>query len=79
MRPDGLFLFSTELWSGESYKLQSTGRFAHASDYVTAIAEACNWQVVERRREGLRREKGQWVEGDLWLCRLGFFQKAGGE
>jgi predicted TPR repeat methyltransferase len=79
MRPLGLFLFSTELWSGNGYKLQSTGRFAHAGDYVAAIAEASGWQLVERRREGLRREKGQWVEGDLWLCRLGPFQNAGGE
>lgn len=79
MRPAGLFLFSTELWPGNGYKLQSTGRFAHAGDYVTATAGASGWQLVERRREGLRREKGLWVEGDLWLCRLGSFQNAGGE
>lgn len=79
MRPAGLFLFSTELWSGNGYKLQSTGRFAHAGDYVAAIAELSGWQVLDRRREGLRQEKGQWVEGDLWLCRLGSFQNAGGE
>jgi len=65
----GVFAFSTELWSGRGYKLQPTGRFAHAGDYVAATALASGWKVVERRGEGLRQEKGQWVEGELWLCR----------
>ena len=79
MRPDGLFLFSTELWSGDGYKLRSTGRFAHSSDYVAAVALASGWRVLERRRQGLRQEQGQWVEGDLWLCRLGPPQNGGGD
>ena len=75
----GVFAFSTEMWSGNGYKLQPTGRFAHAGDYVAATAVACGWQVIERRREGLRQEKGQWVEGDLWLCRRLGPQNGGAE
>lgn len=75
----GVFVFSTELWSGSGYKLQPTGRFAHAGDYVVATALTSGWQVIERRREGLRQENGRWVEGELWLCRRLAPQNGGAE
>jgi predicted TPR repeat methyltransferase len=79
MRPEALFAFSTERWSGEGYRLQGTGRFAHHPGYVRAVAESCGWRVLEQRQEGLRKEKGQWVSGDLWLCCRDAHQKGGGD
>ena len=34
------------------------------------MAGAGGWRVLDHARPGLRKEKGQWVEGDLWLCAL---------
>ncbi len=70
MRPGGLFAFSSESWTGEGHHLLPSGRFAHGADYVRAMAGAGGWRVLGHARQGLRKEKGQWVEGDLWLCVL---------
>jgi predicted TPR repeat methyltransferase len=64
---DVLFCFSTECDQGTSYRLQQTGRFAHAPSYVETVAHQTGWQVAARHRTVLRKEKGSWVEGDLWF------------
>jgi predicted TPR repeat methyltransferase len=66
-RRDVLFCFSTECDQGTSYRLQQTGRFAHAPSYVETVAHQTGWQVAARHRTALRKEKGKWVEGDLWF------------
>lgn len=38
LRPSGLLVFSTELLKGGGYRILSTGRFAHAREYVQAAA-----------------------------------------
>lgn len=66
-RRDVLFCFSTEHGEGDSYRLQQTGRFAHAPGYVESVARKTGWQVVVRQETALRKEKGCWVNGDLWF------------
>jgi len=67
---DVLFCFSTEAADGVSYKLQKTGRFVHSPHYIEELAKATGWQVVTQQETVLRREKGVWVKGDLWLLQL---------
>jgi predicted TPR repeat methyltransferase len=38
LKPAGLFAFSTELWNGEGYRLQPSGRFAHSASYARSAA-----------------------------------------
>jgi predicted TPR repeat methyltransferase len=64
---DGCCCFSTEAIAAESYRLQMTGRFAHAPEYVTTLAEETGWQVAERTPTVIRHEKGEPVRGDLWV------------
>ncbi|HEB51286.1 MAG TPA: tetratricopeptide repeat protein [Desulfobulbus sp.] len=62
------FVFSTE--RGESgWALRPTGRYAHGRDYIAGMAAATGWQVAAERESGLRREGGDWLEGDLWVLR----------
>ncbi len=72
-RPGALFTFSTERGNGDAgadgWSLRATGRYAHTRRYITATAGATGWQVVGSRESGLRRESGQWLEGDLWVLR----------
>jgi len=67
---DVLFCFSTESTDGRNFCLQQTGRFAHSPDYIEQLATAAGWTVAARRNASLRKEKGNWVAGDIWLLRL---------
>ncbi len=69
-RPDVLFCFSTETVEGCNFQLQPTGRFAHAPTYIKEVAASTGWQVITSLRSSIRKEKGSWVPGDLWLLGL---------
>jgi predicted TPR repeat methyltransferase len=69
-RRDVLFCFSTETIDGRGYRLQQTGRFAHSPAYIEEVAQTTGWKVVTSHRTSIRKEKGSWVQGDLWFLRL---------
>lgn len=69
-RPDVLFCFSTETDEGRGYLLRQTGRFAHSPTYIRQLAQETGWRVMTSHRTSLRKEKGSWVQGDLWFLRL---------
>lgn len=68
LRPGGLLAFSTELSSGESYRLRPSGRFAHTPSYVGSAAGAAFVQhaCVETT---IRLEATQPVRGNLFVFR----------
>ncbi len=70
VRRDALFCFSTETDEGSGFRLQQTGRFAHAPGYIEKAARSTGWKVVTSERTSLRKEKGRWVQGDLWFLGL---------
>ncbi len=68
--PDVLFCFSTETLSGEGFLLKPTGRFAHSLNYILQLVRDTGWQVIESQSSTLRKERGSWVEGELWFLKL---------
>ncbi|MFQ5644646.1 MAG: tetratricopeptide repeat protein [Thiogranum sp.] len=60
-----LFAFSTETHTGSSYVLRPTGRYAHAPDYLHSAAAEHGFSVRSMRTENLRKQKAQWIRGDL--------------
>jgi len=66
IRAGGLFAFSTELWAGERYRLQPSGRFAHSPQYVRSLAGP---DFVERvcAETTIRLEAGRRVLGNLFV------------
>ncbi|MFT5729453.1 MAG: putative TPR repeat methyltransferase [Desulforhopalus sp.] len=64
---DVLFCFSTETVLGDGYKLRSTGRFAHSDLYIEDLAAQTGWRLLEKHKASLRKEKGAWIEGNLWF------------
>jgi predicted TPR repeat methyltransferase len=76
-RRDVLFCFSTETDEGNGYRLQQTGRFAHAPAYIEAVAQATGWKITTSHRTSLRKEKESWVQGDLWFLRLSGARRKG--
>jgi predicted TPR repeat methyltransferase len=69
-RPGAIFCFSTETLGSSGYQLQQTGRFAYSRDYIHNIAAVTGWTVMTGKETKLRKEKGQWLAGDLWILQL---------
>lgn len=62
--PDaGLLVFSLEAGPDEGWRLEPTGRYAHAPAYVAAEAARAGLDVVSITPEALRFEQGRAVDG----------------
>lgn len=66
---NGRFCFSTETTTGDSFVLQSTGRFAHSPGYVLRTAEEAGWSIELQQQANLRLERGTWIKGALWILK----------
>lgn len=67
---NGRILISTEHLDGKGYTLRPSGRYAHAPSYIEAIAGENGLEILETRRTNIRKEKGQWIIGELFLMGL---------
>jgi predicted TPR repeat methyltransferase len=65
-RRHAILLFSTEICAA-NYRLQTSGRYAQAAGYINALADQCGFRVQCRRSVNLRKEKGKWIRGNLFL------------
>ena len=65
-RRNAVFLFSTEICR-QDYRLQPCGRYAQAESYISSLAADCGFTIRCRQSANLRREKGKWVKGNLFL------------
>lgn len=63
----GLFLFSVEESQSETFELKTTGRFGHSHGYITHLCKKTGWTVVESVHTRLRKDKGEWIEGFLFI------------
>ncbi len=54
----GLFLFSIELASSGDFKLETSGRYAHAPDYIRRLAAASGLDEVETFAQHIRGDVG---------------------
>ena len=64
-RDGALFAFSTELEAEEDFVLRPSGRYAHSQQYLRTVSSACGFSVMAMRTENLRKQKGEWIPGDL--------------
>ena len=68
--PGALFVFSTERHEGNSFAVSDkTGRTAYSVNYINALTEEFNFQTVEETRIPIRKEKGVWIEGELYILK----------
>lgn len=65
LRRTGSFAFSVEQASGADYRLRSTGRYQHGSDYVQTCAEQAGFVVLSFAEDTVRKQYGQPVPGYL--------------
>jgi len=69
LRPGGWLAFSVESLSEGEYRLQPTGRYAHAPAYIEALAQRHDFARVAEQVVTLRVEQGRPVAGQLQLWR----------
>jgi predicted TPR repeat methyltransferase len=69
-RPRALFCFSTEALETGDFQLQKTGRFAYSRSYINATAAATGWITLSTEATRVRKEREQWLAGDLWVMQL---------
>ena len=67
---NGRILFSTEQMAGQGYRLCQSGRYAHSFSYIGAVASRHGFRVLNSQSANIRKEKGKWITGELFL--LGF-------
>ena len=64
--PDAGFLFSTET-TGKHFTLQASGRYGHSERYIQELAEETGFSVKSYASANIRKEKGEWIKGSLYL------------
>lgn len=65
------FLFSTESCSGNDYVLRPTVRYAHSKTYIQSLAEEHGFVIEVCQSEGIRKEHGKWIMGDIFILKCG--------
>jgi predicted TPR repeat methyltransferase len=68
LKPEGLFAFSTELWTGEGFKLLPSGRFSHSPKYVRDLA-ALAFAELHHFATTIRLEANRRLPGDIFILR----------
>lgn len=62
----GIFLFSTEL-AAQDFALQPMGRYGHAESYIRGLAHQCGFVVDKVQAANIRKEKEEWISGNLYM------------
>ncbi|MCK4838337.1 MAG: tetratricopeptide repeat protein, partial [Desulfobulbaceae bacterium] len=64
----GHLLFTVEQLQGPGdHQLQASGRYAYAEEYLVGLAGEYGFSVEACREVDLRKEKGQWLQGYLFV------------
>lgn len=71
LAPDGLFAFTLETHDGEGVLLRETLRYAHAPDYVRALAGEAGLALLLLEQASTRSEKGAPVPGLVGVLATG--------
>ncbi len=66
---NGLFLFSVEKHDGTEYQLRPSGRYAYSNKYVKKTASDHKLHVESCWETNIRKEKNQWICGNLFALR----------
>jgi len=69
LRAGGLFAFSVESIAGTSFKLRTSGRYAHSSRYIQDLAATHDLEVLEMLETIIRQECFQPVPGHIFVMR----------
>ena len=65
--PGAYFAFSVESQQQNDFTLQPTGRYAHATAYISRLAAVSDFTVVAQEKTGIRKEGDTWIPGEIYI------------
>lgn len=68
--PRACFIFSVEHADGDGFRLTSSVRYAHSRAYIEALAPPHGFTIQDRQPVGIRKERGEWIQGELYRLQL---------
>jgi len=68
-RPGTLVLFSIELCRQADFVLRTSGRYAQSRAYIERLAAKNDMLLDYRQAAGIRKEKGKWIDGEIYILR----------
>ncbi len=71
LRPNGLFVFNTEISDTEDYKMNQSGRFSHQRKYVETLAKQNNLSIFHYEKVMTRTQNNEPVYGHLYVLQRG--------
>ena len=66
-RKKGKLVFSTEHTDKNGFFLEKSGRYSHSKKYIESLCEKFNYTLSYFETVSLRKEKGQFLTGGLYL------------
>jgi len=67
LKPNGYFIFSTELAVGDHFELSPSGRFHHGKHYIQTLADNIGFQVLSAQAVATRMQHDKPVGGMVYL------------
>ena len=62
-----IFVLSTENCDKGDYHIRQTGRYAHNNVFIESVAKKMEFELLLRESVGLRKEKEEWMDGDIFV------------
>ncbi len=67
---EAIFVLSTESCDKGDYHIRQTGRYAHNKSFIEEAASGLGFELLLRKSAELRKEKEQWVDGDIFVFKI---------
>ena len=67
---ESFFIFTTEHYYGDKFKLNKSGRYSHSYDYIKKILDINSFKILNFEESNLRKEKGKWINGGFYITKL---------
>lgn len=69
LKHNGLFVFTTEIHSGDNFTMQATGRFCHSKNYIETLAKRTGFTIIARETEKTRLQGSQPLSGYYFVLK----------
>ena len=67
---ESFFIFTTEHYYGDRFKLNKSGRYSHSYDYIKKNLDINSFKILNFEESRLRKEKGKWINGGFYITKL---------
>jgi predicted TPR repeat methyltransferase len=68
LKPNGLFVFTTETADAPEIAVRSSGRFAHSAEYILACLASNGLTLLDQQQHTIRLEHEKPIHGEVYIC-----------